>query len=121
MPKYRLTQLIGRREGFGLPGKIPTTHHNPMDLRHSPHASHDGEGANEIGEIDSDVDGWADADRQLELWAERGLTMERMVFGFLAPPNENDSAEYLRFLCDGIGVSPETLVSAALTIPASTT
>lgn len=90
-----------------------------MDLRHSPHSSHVGEGPEDIGEIDSDVDGWADADRQVELWASRGLTLEQMVYGPLAPPTENDSAEYLQFLCEGMGCQPTTPVSELLLIPAS--
>ena len=56
----RLAELIAREEGFGLPGKIPTTHHNPGDLRHSPHSSHDPDAPNAIGEIDNDQDGWND-------------------------------------------------------------
>jgi|SRR5579871_5751 len=119
MPKYKLTQLIARREGFGKPGTIPTRRHNPDDLRHSPHSSHAGIGPDDIGEIDNDQDGWADADRQVELWAERGLTLERMVFGPLAPPSENDSAEYLRFLCDQLGLDADAPVAEALKIPAS--
>lgn len=118
LPKYRLTELIARREGFGKPGTIPTIRHNPADLRHSPHSEHPGD-PEAIGTIDTDQDGWADADRQVKLWAERGLTLERMVFGPLAPPNENDSKGYLEFLCDGLGMPPNTLVSEALTIPAS--
>ena len=43
----RFCQLCASEEGFGRPGVIPTTHNNPMDLRHSPHSSHAGEGANE--------------------------------------------------------------------------
>lgn len=120
-PRTRLCQLCARREGFGRPDKIPTERHNPLDLRHSPHSSHAGEGPNDIGEIDNDADGWNDAERQLELWAERGLTIERMVFGPLAPPTENDSAEYVQFLCDGLGLPATTPLTEALKIPADPT
>lgn len=118
-PKYRLTQLIAREEGFGKPGTIPTRRHNPMDLRHSPHSSHEGLDPEAIGDIDTDIDGWADADRQVELWAERGLTMERMVFDFLAPPTENNSAKYLQDLCAALGCTPQTPVTEVLLIPSS--
>ena len=120
-PRTRLCQLCARREGFGRPGVIPTERHNPMDLRHSPHSSHAGIGPNDIGEIDNDADGWDDAELQLERWAARGLTIERMVFGPLAPPNENDSAEYLQFLCDGLGLPATTPLTEALKIPADPT
>lgn len=118
--KYRLTQVIARREGFGISDKIPTTHHNPIDLRHSPHSEHSPEAPNAIGQIDSDADGWADGDRQLELWAERGYTVESMVFDVLAPPTENNSAEYVQFLCDQMGCKPETPIAELLKIPAET-
>ena len=111
-----LARLISRMEGFGIPGAIPTMRHNPGDLRHSPHSSHDGEGSNDIGEIDSDADGWADLERQLQLDAARGMTLLDLVYTY-APPAENDSARYLQFLCDGLGMSQDTPVSEALKTP----
>jgi hypothetical protein len=111
-----LARLIAKQEGFGVPGSIPTRRHNPGDLRHSPHSSHDGEGSNDIGEIDDDADGWADLEHQLQLYAARGLTLREVVYCY-APPSENDSAEYLHFICDGLSLSPDTPVAKALEIP----
>lgn len=116
--RTRLAQLIAREEGFGKLGAIPTLRNNPGDLRHAPHASHDGIDSNAIGIEPTEDDGWNDLERQLQLYAERGMTMEAMV-AIYAPPNENATGQYLRFLCDALGVSPETLVSAALTVPAA--
>jgi hypothetical protein len=118
--RTRLAQLIGREEGFGRPGTIPTLRNNPGDLRHSPHASHDGIDPNAIGIEPSEDAGWDDLERQLDLYAARGMTLAQMV-AIYAPPTENETNNYLKFLCDTLGVSSETLVSAALTVPAATT
>jgi hypothetical protein len=111
-----LARLMSKREGFGIPGAVPTRDHNPLDLRHSPHSSHEGEGSDDIGIIDTDADGWADAERQLQRWAAEGLTLAQAI-AIDAPPTENDTAAYLKFVCDGGVWSPETLVSEALKTP----
>lgn len=112
----KLAKLIAHEEGFGRAGKIPTTHHNPGDLRHSLHSHHTA-GPDEIGMIDTDAHGWEDLERQLMLFAQRGLTLEQAIYTF-APPNENDSARYLHDVCAGLGVSPETPVADVLSIQA---
>lgn len=112
-----LARLIAKREGFGIPGAIPTTHHNPGDLRHSPHSVHSPDHPDSIGEIDTDADGWADEERQLQLYASRGLTLREMIINYYAPANENDSEAYLQFVCDGLHMIPDALVSEALKLP----
>lgn len=112
----KLARLIAREEGFGIPGAVPTRDNNPGDLRHSPHASHEGEGSNDIGEIDTIQDGWADLERQLQLYAARNMTLRDAIYEF-APPAENDSERYLNFVCQGLGLSPDTSVAEALKIP----
>lgn len=111
-----LARLIAREEGFGIPGAIPTTHHNPGDLRHSPHSQHTPDAPDAIGQIDTDEHGWADLERQLVLFANRGSTLAQLAFAY-APPEENDTAAYLRFLCNGLDMPPQTLVSEALKKP----
>lgn len=111
----KLAELIGKQEGFGIPGAIPTTHRNPGDLRHAPHASHDGEGSNDIGIEPSPEAGWADLERQLQLYAHRGMSLRAAVYAF-APPEENDSERYLDFVCQGLGVTADTSVAEALKI-----
>lgn len=111
-----LARLIAKEEGFGITGDVPTRDNNPGDLRHSPHSSHQGEGPNDIGIIPSAAEGWADLERQLQLYAERGLTLEQAVYEF-APPTENDSAQYLAFVVAGGGWTNDTLVSDALKTP----
>lgn len=108
----RLAELIAKEEGFGIPGSVPTRDHNPGDLRHSPHSQHEGD-LNGIGQIDTDADGWADLERQLQLYADRQMTLRAAIYAF-APPEENDSERYLQFICNGLGLSPDTPVSEAL-------
>lgn len=111
----KLAQLIAKEEGYGIPGAVPTRDNNPGDLRHSPHSSHEGEGPDDIGIIDSDADGWADLERQLQLYAERGLSLRDAIYEF-APPSENDSERYLNFICSGLGCQPDITVREALQI-----
>jgi hypothetical protein len=83
-------------------------------LEHAPHIqTWDGK----IGVEPNDDAGWADLERQLRLYAERGMTLEQMVAVY-APPSENATSEYLAFLCNGLGCSPDALVADLLDIPA---
>jgi hypothetical protein len=104
--RTKLALLISQMEGFGKPGAIPTVRNNPGDLRHGPHAKHyEGIGIgeyNSIGWYDTVELGWSDLERQLTLYAMRGLTLDKLVMLY-APPTENDSENYLRFLCEGLG------------------
>lgn len=109
----KLARLIAQMEGFGKPGTVPTTHHNPGDLEHSPHSEHaDGD---PIGRIDNDADGWADLERQLRLFADHDMTLRAAIYTY-APPSENNSEGYLTFVCTQLGVTPDTQVSEALKI-----
>jgi hypothetical protein len=110
-----LAQLIAQEEGFDVPGSVPNRDNNPGDLRHSPHSFHTEANPDAIGQIDTPADGWADLERQLQLYAERGMTLREAIYEF-APPVENDSAQYLSFICAGLKCSPDTLVSDALAI-----
>jgi hypothetical protein len=84
-------------------------------LRHSPHSSHDGEGPDDIGIIPTVEEGWADLERQLRYDALRGFTLEQLVYTY-APPNENDSEAYLKFLCNYMGMNASTTVEVALRV-----
>jgi hypothetical protein len=48
------------------------------------------------------VDGWADLERQLQLFASRGMTLEMAIYEF-ALPTENDTARYLADVLEGFG------------------
>lgn len=103
----KLALLISKMEGFGIPGKVPTTHHNPGDLRHSPHSTHLPGSPEGIGIIDTDEHGWLDLERQLGLYAERGMTLRQCIEQY-APSTENDTTNYLSFVSEELGVSPDT-------------
>jgi hypothetical protein len=113
----KLAQLIATMEGFYVPGSLPQRNQNPGDLRHSPHSEHPGN-PDSVGVIDSVADGWADLQRQLELYASRGMTVQQAIYEF-APPTENDTENYLAFVCKGLGCTPGTLMSDVLAIPAT--
>lgn len=109
----KLAHLIAQEEGFNVPGSLPNRNNNPGDLRHSPHSFHTAGNPDGIGQIDTVADGWADLERQLHLYANRGLTLEQAIYEF-APPTENDSAAYLAFVCQGLGCDASTPVIQAL-------
>ena len=111
----KLAQLIATEEGYGIPGSVPTRNDNPGDLRWSPHSFHTADSPDGIGQIDTVADGWADLERQLTLYAERGLTVAQAIYEF-APPSENNSAAYLAYVVKGLGCSSDTLVRDALLI-----
>ena len=111
----KLAQLIADKEGFGKPGAIPTTHHNPGDLRHAIGETHKAGHPNDVGWFATDDEGWAALERQLSLFASRNLTLQQAIYSY-APPEENDSAGYLDFLCKGLNCTPETTMTAALQI-----
>jgi hypothetical protein len=112
----KLAQAIAKEEGIDVPGSVPNRDNNPGDLRHSPHSFHTPSDPNGIGQIPTRAQGWEDLVRQLTLFAQRGLTLQQAIYEF-APPNENNSAGYLAFVCNELGVPSSTLVSQALTIP----
>lgn len=109
----KLARLIAQEEGYGIPGALPTRNNNPGDLRHSPHSSHTADAPDAIGKIDSPDDGWADLERQLQRYAALGMTLRDAIYEF-APPEENDSARYLKFVCEGLGLPDTASVAEAL-------
>lgn len=109
----KLAEAIAHEEGFYVPGSVPALDCNPGDLRHSPHSFHTADSPDGIGKIDSDADGWADLERQLQLCADRGMTIAQCIYDY-APPNENNSAAYLAYVNAYVGCNSDMLVSEAL-------
>jgi hypothetical protein len=109
----KLAEAIAHEEGFYVQGSIPQTRNNPGDLRHSPHSFHTGNAPDDIGTIDTAADGWEDLERQLGLYAARGLTVAQAIDEY-APPSENNSAAYLAYVCQYVGCQPTDLVSDVL-------
>lgn len=111
----KLADLIAKQEGYGILGDMPTRENNPGDLRHAPGEVHDVGDPNGIGSFDTAADGFAALERQLQLYADRGLTLQEAIYEF-APESENNSAAYLAFVCKGLGCEPSIPVSQALTL-----
>jgi hypothetical protein len=109
----KLAQLIAQEEGFFKSGALPQRQNNPGDLEHAPGESHEGTGV--IGSFTTPAQGWTALEDQLQLDAKRGWTMEQLVYTY-APPSENNSAQYLAYLCSGLKCDPQMLVSDALQI-----
>jgi hypothetical protein len=109
----KLAQAIGREEGYGVPGALPTRNNNPGDLRHAPGEMHPPDAPNSVGSFATAEEGWTELERQLRLCAGRNETVAQLV-AIYAPPSENDSARYLSDLCTFVGCTPQTLVSDAL-------
>jgi len=112
----KLAQLIGKREGFGVPGDLPTRNNNPGDLMHAPGEVHPADAPNSIGSFPTPAAGWAALERQLSLWAARGLTIAQAI-ETEAPPSCNDTAEYIAFICEGLPAPSTMPVAEALQIP----
>jgi hypothetical protein len=108
----KLALAIARQEGYGIPGVIPTTHNNPGDLEHAPDETHND--GTPVGEFTTAAEGWDALERQLQLYADRGMTVQQMIYEKYAPPSENDSAAYLAHICAWVGCSPDALVSDVL-------
>jgi hypothetical protein len=114
----RLAQIISHNEGFGIPNATPTTHNNPGDLRHSPHSLHPTD-PNGIGVIDTPEHGWEDLERQLEIYAKRGMTLKELAYTYAPPADNNNTVAYLNSICTGLSLPETALVSTALLIGAN--
>lgn len=115
----KLALAIAHQEGYFIPGSLPNRNNNPGDLRHAPGENHPGN-PDAVGAFPTARLGWEALQRQLGLYAERGLTVADMVYEY-APESENDSAAYLNYVCQYVGCQPTDLVSQVLTIPGDTT
>jgi hypothetical protein len=109
----KLAYLISKMEGFGIPGAIPTVRNNPGDLEHAPGETHPPDAPDSVGSFATPEEGWERLEEQLQEDAARGWTLEQFVYTY-APPGENDSEQYLNFLCAGGGWTPDTPVATAL-------
>jgi hypothetical protein len=111
----KLAQLIGKREGFGVTGALPTRNNNPGDLMHAPGEDHPADAPNSIGSFPTPQQGWAALEEQLQRWADRGLTIAQAIT-LEAPPSCNDTAEYIDFICNELPAPSTMTVAQALEI-----
>jgi hypothetical protein len=84
---------------------IPQKNNNPVNLRFA--------GQEHAFELEgfacfqTPMDGWRAAHRQIALDQKRGLSLKEFIFKF-APPNENNTNNYLDFVCKELNVGPDT-------------
>ena len=110
----RIAELIASQEGYNVPGSIPWTHHNPGDLRHSPHSFHSPMAPDAIGSIPTAEEGWEDLIRQLNLYAARGLTVGQAIYEWAPPSDGNNTTAYLMYIIGGLGCGTDTPLSEAM-------
>lgn len=113
-PLSQLATAVGKMEGYGIPGAIPTRDNNPGDLTKV------GGGFLQFGDVGQ---GWA----ALKSWLTRHVTANPNwdfydLFNFYlrgsttAPPADaqGDSNNYAEFVAGQLGVNPSTPVSSFL-------
>jgi hypothetical protein len=59
-----------------------------------------------FGRYNTPEDGVAAATRQLQLYGQRGLTTVEQIIGRWAPPNENNTANYVATVSRALGLAP---------------
>lgn len=99
-PVELLACAISTMEGFFVPGATPVVRNNPGDLRYAKQLNAsapnwDGKGAAPIATFTSATTGTAGLYRQLWLQVAEGQTVAQIVAQW-APPNENNTSEYLK-------------------------
>jgi hypothetical protein len=110
-----LAIAIGRREGFGIAGDIPTRLNNPGDLMFArqknaaPAAITGRDGKVRIyASFKTLADGWAALYAQIRLDAGRGKTLEEFIDKYAPGSDDNDPASYLAFVMRQIGCQDKT-------------
>jgi hypothetical protein len=111
----KLAEAIAHEEGYYVEGSLPQRNNNPGDLRHGNGEVHPDNQPNAVGAFATPEDGWAALERQLALDSGRDWTVEQLVYSY-APPTENNTAEYLAYVCSYLKCDPQMLVSDALKI-----
>src|SRR4051794_39653115 len=80
-----LAAAIAQMEGFNKTGSLAQRNNNPGNLRAGPSAV--GKDANGLAVFATAADGWHDLYHQIDLDAQRGLTLAGFI-GKYAPPSE---------------------------------
>ena len=102
-----LMNLISRMEGFGIGGSVATRNNNPGNLRYAGQAGAVSTDASGFAVFGTPDEGWSALKRQIELDANRQLSIREFINKY-APPSENNTSNYLSFITDGLGLSADT-------------
>jgi hypothetical protein len=112
-----LANLIARMEGWLVPGSLAQVNNNPGNLRYVGQAGTTGSYKG-YATFSTPEAGWSALERQLRLDAAAGDTVATFINSY-APPSENDTGNYLRFLVAGLGVPASTPLTSVLGQPAA--
>ena len=123
-----LLQAIAKMEGFGVPNARPTRNNSPGDLLWGPEAKFFGayKGDPTYAVFYTAEIGWDALRRWLSVPAKfdaqrnlvggyMGATLQQAIYRF-APPESNNSAEYLANVCEWTGLTPQTVLTAELLV-----
>ena len=124
-----LLEAMARQEGFysdGLTPDRPQANNNPLDLIYcNESASYGATGSdNRFARFPDVATGWDAARRWLSVPAKFsaggdlvggycGATLQQVIFRF-APPNENQTSQYLANVCAWTGFTPQTVIDQAI-------
>lgn len=117
-----LLESIARIEGFYVPGSRPNRNNNPGDIEWGAFARLNGATALETPRgseparfafFPTPEVGFAALHALLGGPTYSGLTIEEAVNKY-APPSENNTSNYVHYVCDNVGCKPTDIVSEVL-------
>jgi hypothetical protein len=100
-----LANAMAQMEGANVSGSLAQRNNNPGNLKFANQAGAIGQDANGFAIFDSLADGQAALLNQLNLYADRGMTLSQAINTY-APSNENDTNNYLNFVSQQTGIDP---------------
>ncbi|MCS7261051.1 MAG: hypothetical protein NZ765_09750 [Anaerolineae bacterium] len=104
-PIESIARAIATFEGFFKLGSRAQRNNNPGNLRYAGQPGAIGADAAGYAVFPNAEAGWEALRRQIRLDASRGLTLEQFIRKY-APPNENPTEAYLRFVSQRTGLAP---------------
>lgn len=104
-PIESIARAIAQFEGFYNPGSRAQRNNNPGNLRYAGQPGAIGADSAGYAIFPTAEAGWQALRRQIQLDASRGLTLEQFIRKY-APPSENPTDAYLRFVSQRTGLAP---------------
>lgn len=106
-----LANAIGKMEGANIAGSVASRNNNPGNLRYVGQTGAIGQDSGGFAIFPDLSTGQAALNAQINLDANRGLTLSQFIAKY-APPNENNTSNYLNFVSSQTGVDPSTTLDA---------
>ena len=89
----------------------PQRNHNPVNLRYARQKESTGQDKDGFAVFPNDPAGWRAAHNQIRSDRNRGLTLRQYIYKF-APPTENDTNMYLKYVVNALRVDEITPLGA---------